>query len=273
MTHSMVKLGIAIVATMAAACSGSDSTGWSQSDLAVQGTVSEALTLDNARAVAIGSDGRTFWTYLDRERDFTLLLPVGQSYRVVIANALPGGGQIEIAHLLPQGSGETAWLGANVAGTVDLGTLRPPPGQGGTTACLSCGSPSGDDRRGRDHHGDDNGCHEGPSRGDGGDGMCVGANDEPLEPTNRPGPDCADRGHHGADGGKDGDGDGNPCPSGGGTGSPCTSASGCAAGLMCTAGVCASPPSGGGGVGAECLTNNDCATGLGLMCVSGMCSP
>jgi hypothetical protein len=271
----MVKLGIAIFGAIAAGCSGSDSTGWSQGELAVQGTVSQALALDNARAVAIGSDGRTFWTFLNAQRDFTLLLPVGASYRIVITNSLPGGDQVEIAHLVPQGSGGTAWLGANAVETVDLGTLKPTSGQGATTGCLSCGSQP--DWRGGHHHGSDNGCHQGPRHGDEGDGMCVGKRDDALEPTNRPGPDCADHGGHGhhTDGGTDGGGDdddddGKPCPGGGGLGSSCTSASDCASGLVCTAGVCSNPSSGGGGVGADCISNAQCMSGL--MCVANSCS-
>jgi hypothetical protein len=247
MTRSVGLLGVAItVAAALAGCSGADSSG--QGEMAVQGTVSQALSVDNARAVAIGSDGRTFWAYLDARRDFTLMLPVGQSYRILIANERAGGGHVKIAHLVVQ-SGATPWLGANEPGTVDLGTLR----------LMSRHGDDDDDRDESDHHRHDGRCHEGPHHGDGDDGVCDDDHDEALEPTKDPGHRCDDHHHHG-DSGKDHDGDGDDksCTGDGDAGTP--DAGGSTGGDAGT----------GGGIGAECLTNKDCAAGL--TCVAGVCS-
>jgi hypothetical protein len=272
-------LGVAAaVGAIGVGCSGAGSGGPA---LVVQGTVSQALATNDARAIAIGTDGRTFWTSLDAQRDFTLLLPVGQSYRIVIADTRPGGVEEKIAHLVLQQSwGASLWLGANAAGMVDLGVLKITSQGGGS----NWNGHHGDDD---DHEGDhdhDDGCHEGGHHGGhdagGGDGVCSGDGDEPLQPTKNPGSTCEDHEHHGHDhhdGGKttgdgdddddhDHDGDDPPCATGDG-GSP----AGDGGAPKTDGGGAANDAGSGGGVGAECLSSTDCAPPL--TCKAGFCSP
>jgi len=130
MKRVLTGFGAAMIGAVLAACSsGADEASSAGSTMRVQGTVSQQLAVDNARAVAVGSDGRTVWTYLDGDRDFSLKLPLGQSYRIFIANQLSSGGQSVVARLVLDGAdGRTEWLGANRGGVVSLGTLRPGPG-------------------------------------------------------------------------------------------------------------------------------------------------
>jgi len=287
MRSRFLVLGAAAIVTSVAGCS---SAGPSGPTLAVQGTVSQALSTNDARAVAIGTDGRTFWTSLDAQRDFTLLLPVGQSYRIVIANTHADGAQEKIAHLVVQQSwGSTIWLGANAMGSVDLGVLKL-TSHGGSAGGGGNGH-SGDDA---DHEGDhdhDNDCHEGGHQGGkdgglGGGGVCGGDQDDPLEPTKNPGSKCDDHDHHGhhgdggatggggddddhdghgngGDGSGDQDGDDPPCPTGD-AGAPAGDGGN-------GKGDGGSDAGSGGGVGAECLSSGDCAPPL--TCKAGFCSP
>ena len=266
MKLSVVVTGFAVLAGALSGCSSGGSSSGPQ--LAVEGSVSQAVHVDNARAVGIGTDGRTFWAYLDAQRGFTLRLPVGQSYRIVIANGREGGGEVIVGHLvLPAASGTTDWLGANAPGTVDLGTLH-------------LQSEMLPDSQHPDHgdsdHSDDNQCHEGGHHGGGdGDGVCSDGPDDPLPPTKDPGSKCDDHDHHShpahhgkpCDGGQDhesdgGDDDDPPCPHGD-------------AGHVGDAGHASdggssSDAGGGGGVGAECLTSADCAAHLS--CIAGLCT-
>ena len=149
-----------VLAAMAVACGESaeaESTSRVSGSMTVHGTVSTRLSIDNARAVAIGSDGRTFWAYLDQDREFTLDLPVGQSYRVIVANQRANGGQQTIGHMMLSGSnGRTEWIGANKAINVDLGLLR----LAGTTASTgvkpscACSDDDYDDAKGGKHDDD-----------------------------------------------------------------------------------------------------------------------
>jgi hypothetical protein len=268
MRSSRLVLGAAAVAATLAGCSSANPP--SQPSLVVQGTVTQALSVSNPRAVAVGTDGRTFWTDLDAQRDFTLLLPVGQSYRIVIAN---GRGSVDekVAHLVVQASwGSSIWLGANQTGIVDLGVLKLTTHQHGHGG----GDDDDDDHEGDHDH--DNDCHEGGHHGGdagGGDGVCSGDQDEPLQPTKNPGSQCDDHDHHGQhhDGGKadcgkdhDGDGDGD----GDGDDHPCPPPD---AGPPKDAGGPGTDSGGGGGVGADCLTDADCTPPL--TCKAGLCSP
>ncbi len=73
------------------ACGGEPSSTSPEGKMVVTGTVSSRLPVDNARVVAYADNGKRYWTYLDADRDFTLKLPVGQSFRVIIANQRAGG--------------------------------------------------------------------------------------------------------------------------------------------------------------------------------------
>jgi hypothetical protein len=209
MTRSTVKLGLVVVAATIAGCS--DSGSWNLNSVVVQGTVSQALSVDNGQAVAIGDDGKTIWTALDAERDFTLLLPLGHSYQIVIASGLPDGHQMKVGHLvLSAASGTSTWLGANEGGTVDLGVLHPASTAGVTAYHRSSdgGGGDGDEDWGSEgDHSHDNGCHQGGGHGG---GVCCGDHDEELHPTKDPGSRCWGHGGHGDDG--DGDDGNKPCP-------------------------------------------------------------
>lgn len=149
-----------VLAAMAVACgesAESESTSRVSGSMTVHGTVSTRLSVDNARAVAIGTDGRTFWAYLDQDREFTLDLPVGQSYRVIVANQRSGGGQQTIGHLTLNGSsGRTEWIGANRAINVDLGLLRlaGTASSTGVKPSCACSDDDYDDAKGGKHDDD-----------------------------------------------------------------------------------------------------------------------
>jgi hypothetical protein len=272
-------VGIAILAGGIGACS-DDSNG----ELAVQGTVSQAITVDNARAVAVGQDGRTFWTYLDAHRDFTLRLPTGQSYRIYVSNGRASGGRAMVAHLALRGAaGKTPWLGVTATGTVDLGALRPASASGSGGVTIQCESCKGDDHGHDDaekaNHDADNECHEkhhGKPKDHDDDDVCEHDGDTELEPSNDPGKACEDKGEHDHDqdvcAAPDGGADAGAVDAGGGgaAGAECLVTADCSSALVCLAGHCAPPPS-GGGTGAECLVDANCAAGL--RCVAGLCSP
>src|SRR4051794_31439708 len=73
---------LAALVAVTAACSKAEK---SDDKMTVQGTVSQALVTTDVQAVAIGEDGRSFWSALDGQRDFKLSVPIGQAYRIVLA--------------------------------------------------------------------------------------------------------------------------------------------------------------------------------------------
>lgn len=166
MKRAVSIFGFVTLAALATAC-GQDATS---GVLTVHGTASQKLVLDNARAVAVGTDGRTFWAYLDQERDFTLRLPVGQSYRVLLANQLDGGGQRSLGYVtFPSDEGRSEWLGANEPGTLDLGRIGAATSAKATegsvgTQCSNCGGDGDDEAEEEDDdrssHDDDHECRE-----------------------------------------------------------------------------------------------------------------
>jgi outer membrane murein-binding lipoprotein Lpp len=155
--------------------SDSTKTASAKGNLTVQGSVSSKLGTDNARAVAIGENGKKIWTMLDKHGDFSLKLPTGQSYRVVIANQLPGGGQKVIGKLaVKNGKSATDVISAKKKGTIDLGVLRKPEVKSASSVAtkslhIDCGCDEGgggDDWGG----GGDMGGDMGGDWGGGGDG-------------------------------------------------------------------------------------------------------
>jgi hypothetical protein len=141
------------------ACGSSSS---SEGTLTVRGTLGSSATVDNARAVAIGSDGKRHWAYLDRDGDFTLELPVGTSYRLLIANQLESGYQKTIGHLMIKTSdGRSEWIGANETGTINLGKLRTASSVATTgdtsthTQCAACSGGGSEDEADEDDDDDD----------------------------------------------------------------------------------------------------------------------
>ena len=155
MNRALMLSGAVLVAMAAVACSAAEASDASNT-MTVHASVTTNLSIDNARAVAIGTDGRTFWAYVDRDRDFTLELPVGQSYRIIVANQRTSGGQRTVGHVVLDGArGTTEWIGANAPGDVDLGKLRL-AGTSTTSSGLStkCGSCPADDGKGGGDDGD-----------------------------------------------------------------------------------------------------------------------
>lgn len=131
--------------------------------MTVQASLStSSVVTDNARAVAIGDDGSRAWAYLDRYGDFTLELPVGQSYRLVIANQLDSGMQEKVGTVVfANERGETEWLGANEETTVNLGQLHLAEDVSENASeslgprCFSCKEP---EPKPEANHDDDPGC-------------------------------------------------------------------------------------------------------------------
>jgi hypothetical protein len=102
-----------------AASSAPESTG----TVALKATIS-GRTLSSARAVAVASDGSRYWAALTPSGQFTLKVPAGKSYRVLLVNSLTGGGSRVSGHVVTSASGR--WLAlSGQQGTVDLGTVSP----------------------------------------------------------------------------------------------------------------------------------------------------
>lgn len=90
----------------------------------LQGSITSARKLDNARVVAIGTKGKRYWSYVDAAGRFTIALPPGASYRVLVTNAQRVGPDRVTAHLaLAKATGASRWIGVHGSGTFDLGVL------------------------------------------------------------------------------------------------------------------------------------------------------
>lgn len=238
---------------LVAGCGGAPSTGGTAT---VTGSVSRTTRpLDNARALAIGADGRSFWAYLDAAGAFALKLPVGQSYRVLVADALAGGGQRTVGHLVVHPTtGATRWIGLRVPGTVVLGALHLTPStglrRGGTIGLLD------DPQAGSEGSQEDVDTHEDDHEGD---GLCSTQgtgeeDDQELDASNEPGDAYADDQASEHEQESDNE-DGAACPPAGGAssssgssggsagpGGACTTNADCSAGLVCAAAICQHPP-------------------------------
>jgi hypothetical protein len=88
--------------------------------------VSQQLNSGGVEAVALGADGRSFWSTLDARGDFKLTLPAGQSYRIVLAKRGADGKPEAVAQLaLTSASGKTQWVTAKAGAVLRLGDLVP----------------------------------------------------------------------------------------------------------------------------------------------------
>lgn len=197
-----IVIGSVMALAMAAvACGGGDkdSTGSNAANLKVSGTVDSAgRSLDNASAIAIGSDGRTFSAYLDRAGKFSLELPVGHVYRIIIANGTMSGGLHPVGHLVNATSrGNAEEIAVKEGGTMNLGRLHP----AGTTTTAAprslhvlCGCSSDDDDASdqspaEDDSGDD---YKTQQKDTDKDNLCDDASsDVDLVAENAPGDKCA----------------------------------------------------------------------------------
>jgi hypothetical protein len=190
MNKTMLLLATVAAGSVALGCGNSKTdTSTSSGDLVVQGTVGRSLvtdpttntTQDGVRVFALGSDGRNVWTIIDKDRDFTLRLHVGVSYRIVVAQAVTAGPQQQVLGqlMLAGDQGQTPWLAAKSGGTVNLGTLKAATTAGAVKVQCECSGDDDDNSQGENdnnqgdddddddghNHSDDNGCHEGSASG------------------------------------------------------------------------------------------------------------
>jgi hypothetical protein len=263
--------------------------------LTLKGNVpASTVSLDNARVVAVGSNGHVYWSYVNAARTFSIALPAGASYRILVTNSLATGQQRIVGHLVNQTpAGPTEWIGTGTIGTFDLGSLRRAPSTSSQLAAQDHGvdlgatgdggneteaEDGGDDSKG--DGGLDCDTHEDSS---GGASLCgapssaTGDAGEPdddveLDPDHDPGNVLgSSEGDKDKDKDKDKDTEGTtPCPGGdaGGTGSSSGGATGSASGS--SSGSSSSSSSGGSGSTTTCTVNADCAAPL--VCVAGTCT-
>lgn len=283
---SMLRICLsATVVVSAIACGGTGDPASSSTTMRLTGTVDRsALTLDNAKAVALAANGKVYSAYLDRSGHFTLDLPPNAAYHVSIANTTSKGQLRLLGHIVNTTSfGQTSWLGIHSAGRLPLGIVSTASAKGGLHSQCSCGGGSGGGSGGGDtggssgsggsgggdHSGggdssgepdDDYKCHE--NDGDG-DKSCSdssgGTDDVDLHADNEPGDTCDSSdvdtdedkpehtGHHSCGGSSGGGGGG-----GGGGGDTVDAGS-----------------SGGGG-GGSCHCTSQCAEGE--TCVASKCT-
>lgn len=209
------------LAMTAMACSKTPDASTS-STLEVTGTVNTRLrSLDNASAIAIGSDGRTFSAYIAKNGRFKLSLPVGHVYRIVVANSTMAGELRTVGHLVnPTSAGKADVIAVKRGGKLNLGTLKPAGAKSNTlhTACDCAPSADGssdkpapaqddsgygDDKGSADPSGDKSVGDKGDPSDDAGDDykcvqkdadkdrVCEDSTDVELEADNAPGDQCA----------------------------------------------------------------------------------
>ncbi len=202
----MKRIGIGSVVALALAaiaCGGGDKedTGSNASNLKVSGTVENAgRSLDNASAIAIGSDGRTFSAYLDRSGKFSLDLPVGHVYRIIIANGTMSGGLHPIGHLVNSTTrGNAEEISVKTGGSMNLGRLRPAGTTSGSVH-VQCGCSDDDDdsssssssKNPPDNSSDSDDDYKTQQKDSDKDNLCEdSASDVDLVAENAPGDKCA----------------------------------------------------------------------------------
>lgn len=265
-----LALSTLVMSSLAIACGGSgDSSAPESTRQAVTGTV--ARNLDNARVMAITPTGKTFWAYLDKRGEFTLPIPAGTPFRLIVTNATATGGQKVIGRLaIDTSAGKSSWLLAP-NGTLALGTLRPATTTSSGTRTLS----ERDDREtggsakdSEGTHDDDLESHEDEHEDE---GVCSVASPEheddddvTLEAEHDPGDKCRDDKEHEHEKEDEADGESDK--------KPCSGAGGGDGGAPPTTPSTTPPPSpvGGVGVGGTCTVSANCAAGLA--CVASKCS-
>jgi hypothetical protein len=116
-----------VVAFAMAAVACSNDYAEAPSTLEVTGRVDTQLRAhDNATAVALGSDGRTYSSYIQTNGSFRLTLPVGNVYRIIFANSTMSGELRTIGHLVNEtSSGKTDEIAVKEGGKLDIGSVRP----------------------------------------------------------------------------------------------------------------------------------------------------
>jgi hypothetical protein len=156
----------------------------------VSGTVDpEARRLTGARAVATATSGRTYSAAIARSGRFALELPVGTTYRLVIANRTRSGQLRVVGHLVnPSALGTLHVIAVRREGELSLGRLRP-AGASGPPAAGSSGIRTAEheaDEAGEEEHGDDS------AETNDDDLLCVDGDDVALEAEHAPDDDFDD---------------------------------------------------------------------------------
>jgi hypothetical protein len=188
-----MKTNLALVAVAAAVgitAMGCASKTDSPSTLHITGTVGQqSSALSGPRAVATSSDGRSFSAVLTKTGQFALDVPVGSTYRIVIANATRTGQLRVVGHLVnPTTHGTTDVIAVNGAGSLALGTLRPVgtlPMPAGAVHTMSVESKDGAEQ------------NDGTESKDGGESkesdddgkLCQDGDDVELDAEHKPGPE------------------------------------------------------------------------------------
>lgn len=192
MSRSTLVLAAALLA-LGVGCGKGEPDGNTER-MTVRGTVSQLSVAQGARAVAVGADGRTVWATLDGHGDFSLRLPLGQSYRIVIANPRRAAGHLVLA----RGATSTRWIAARSTTTIDLGRLSPAAttttaATGGIrTQSTGAGELEGAESEDASEHEDDAESHEGSENE-----VCSGgASDVELRASSEPGEDAKDDAEH-----------------------------------------------------------------------------
>ncbi|CAN5915391.1 hypothetical protein BH11MYX4_BH11MYX4_61520 [soil metagenome] len=118
MLHRTLTIAaVAAVALAATACGSSAPPEGAH----IRGTVS-GLSTQNGRAVAVTSQGKSYWAALDKTGAFDLALPAGVNARVYVVNAPAAGRHPVAGHLV--GAGAKKWI-VTSSGTTQLGAVRP----------------------------------------------------------------------------------------------------------------------------------------------------
>ena len=70
------------------------STDAPERTMTLQGALSAgSVHTDNARAIAVSDTGNKYWSYLTGKGTFSVKVPIGHAYRLVIANQMAGAGR------------------------------------------------------------------------------------------------------------------------------------------------------------------------------------
>lgn len=143
---------VAIAALSTAACSSS-----APSEAAhIRGTVA-GLSTQNGRAVAVTSQGKSYWAALDKTGTFDLALPAGAHARVYVVSAPAVGRHPVAGHLV--GVGASKWIFTS-SGTTQLGALRPATVAPSATGVTTKSEASGADDASEQEDGTDDDTHE-----------------------------------------------------------------------------------------------------------------
>ncbi len=170
-------------------------------------TVSGALTMTSTtgvRAIAKTSANKMIWVAVDTNGRFSLPLPKGESYRLLIGKLGASGNVAIVGHLaLNTSAGKNLWLAPST--DVDLGTLTP---VSGTSSALKLAHADGDAEESEAADDNENEGTEANEEDDDGS-MCKGSaasgeSDVELKAEKDPGDSACDHEREKSDSDKDG---------------------------------------------------------------------